>query len=63
MMMVVIKMRMAGHVTPETDLDAWDWGNLMFLSYRETKIERCLCFWSSRLELSKTAREENGNVL
>lgn len=29
----------------------------MCLSYEETGIEECLCFWSSRVGLSKTARE------
>lgn len=35
---MTVVLRVAGHVTPETDLDAWDWRSLVSELHRRRQV-------------------------
>lgn len=54
---MTVVLRVAGHVTPETDLDAWDWRSLVSELHRRRQVGGggACASWSGSAGLSKAA--------
>lgn len=53
---MTVVLRVAGHMTPETDLDAWDWRSLVSELHRRRQGGWGACAsWSGSAGLSKAA--------